>query len=51
MFKTWGGKRKGAGRPPGGKRRVRHVRREELKERFPVHVTWRMKDHVWNLRA
>ena len=22
-----------------------------LKKRFPVHVTWRMKDDVWNLRS
>jgi len=51
VFKTWGGKRKGAGRPRKGERRVKHVRRPVLKERFPVHVTWRMKDHVWNLRA
>jgi REP element-mobilizing transposase RayT len=51
VFKTWGGKRKGAGRPRAGERRVKHVRRPLLKERFPVHVTWRMKDHVWSLRA
>jgi len=51
VFKTWGGKRKGAGRPRKGERRVEHVTRPVLKERFPVHVTWRMKDHVWNLRA
>ena len=49
---TWGGKRKGAGRKPrregGG---VVHRRRPVLKARFPVHVTWRMKRGVWNLRS
>ena len=50
-FRTWGGKRKGAGRKPNGKRAgVEHVTREVLKRRFPVHVTWRM-DGAWNLRS
>ena len=51
---TWGGKRKGAGRPrtPGRvRRRVPHLRRARLKARFPVHVTWRMSEGVWNLRS
>jgi REP element-mobilizing transposase RayT len=30
---------------------VWHRRRPELKARFPVHVTWRMRDEVWNLRS
>jgi putative transposase len=54
-FRTWGGRRKGAGRPrkdgavarPG----VPHVTRPLLAERFPVHVTWRMDKTVWNLRT
>ena len=51
-FRTWGGRREGAGRKrvrprPG----VVHGRREELKARFPVHVTWRMQKGVWNLRT
>jgi putative transposase len=51
-FRTWGGKRKGAGRKPGGGRAgVRHARRPGLKKRFPVHVTWRMEKSVWNLRT
>jgi REP element-mobilizing transposase RayT len=51
QFRTWGGKRKGAGRKPNGKRAgVEHVTREVLKRRFPVHVTWRM-DGAWNLRS
>jgi REP-associated tyrosine transposase len=51
-FRTWGGKRKGAGRKPKGERAgVAHVEREVLKGRFPVHVTWRMEKGVWNLRS
>ena len=51
-FRTWGGKRKGSGRKPTGPRaRLRHARRPLLKARFPVHVTWRMRQGVWNLRT
>ena len=51
VFRTWGGKRKGAGRKPVGKRAgVEHVTRAVLKARFPVHVTWRL-DGSWNLRS
>jgi putative transposase len=53
-LRRWGGKRKGAGRPrtPGRVRaRVPHVRRPKLAARFPVHVTWRMSEGVWNLRS
>jgi len=51
-FRKWGGKRKGSGRKPNGPRaRLRHVRRPALKARFPVHVTWRMRQGVWNLRT
>ena len=51
-FRTWGGARKRAGRPPRERRpRVSHLRRPVLKSRFPVHVTWRMRSDVWNLRA
>ena len=51
-FKTWGGARKGAGRKPTRERAgVMHCRRPVLKKRFPVHVTWRMTDGVWNLRS
>jgi len=51
-FRTWGGKRKGAGRKPNGdKAGVPHIERDVLKARFPVHVTWRMDPRVWNLRS
>jgi REP element-mobilizing transposase RayT len=51
-FKTWGGARDGAGRKPRRARAgVVHRRRPVLKSRFPVHVTWRMKRGVWNLRS
>jgi len=37
---TWGGSRKGAGRPcRGRKRRVPHTARPKLASRFPVHIT------------
>jgi len=52
VFRTWGGERKGAGRPPKGARAgVPHVPRPVLAPRFPVHVTWRMGREVWNLRT
>jgi putative transposase len=50
--RTWGGKRKGAGRKPKGERPgVSHRRRPSLSGRSPVHVTVRMLPHVWNLRS
>jgi putative transposase len=49
-----GGRRKGTGRArkdgrpgPG----VPHLRRPRLAARFPVHVTWRTSQGVWNLRS
>jgi len=49
---TWGGKRRGAGRKPKSDRpRVPHVSRPVLSKHHPVHVTWRMLSHVWNLRS
>src|SRR5215475_1994312 len=51
-FRTWGGKRRGAGRKLMRERAgVVHRRRPVLKPRFPVHVTWRMRKDVWNLRT
>ncbi len=47
----WGGKRKGAGRKPQGKRtRVPHRSRPILKRRFPVHVTVRVVEGLSSLR-
>src|SRR4051794_16276311 len=52
VFRTWGGRRRGAGRKPKGSRAgVAHVVRPALAARFPVHVTWRMDRAVWNLRT
>jgi putative transposase len=46
-----GGKRKGAGRPPKGKRAGSpHKKRPTLKGRFPVHVVLRVKAELGNLR-
>jgi putative transposase len=51
-WRTWGGKRRGAGRKPAGERAgVAHVERAVLAPRFPVHATWRMSKGVWNLRT
>ena len=51
-FRTRGGRRRGAGRKPTRERAgVSHLRRPVLKARFPVHVTWRMRKDVWNLRS
>jgi putative transposase len=49
-IRTWGGKRKRAGRKVTGAG-VSHLRRPDLPGRFPVHVTVRMLPHVWNLRS
>jgi hypothetical protein len=52
QFKTWGGARENAGRPRVRPRElVGHQRRPVLKARFPVMVTWRMKEGVWGLRT
>jgi REP element-mobilizing transposase RayT len=51
-FRTWGGKRRGAGRKAARTRRaVPHRRREEFRPYQPLHVTQRMAGHVWNLRS
>jgi hypothetical protein len=51
-LKTWGGRRKGAGRPPAGDRaKAPRDARPELRRWQPVHVTLRMASHVWNLRT
>src|SRR5256885_8105045 len=52
---TWGGRRKRKRRRDGTKqdklRKVPHRRRPALSPRNPVHVTWRVLPHVWNLRS
>jgi putative transposase len=50
---TWGGARKGAGRPArGGRRsRVSHERRPDHEACHPVHVTMRAYDEVPSLRV
>src|SRR5215831_9214413 len=51
-FRTWGGKRKGAGRKPNGERDgVPHRPRPDFARRLPAHVTLRMAAHVYNLRS
>ena len=49
---AWGGKRKGSG--PKRKRAIKgvsHRRRPILPTRLPVHVTLRVRAHVYNLRS
>lgn len=47
----WGGKRKGAGRPPKSKRSSeRHKQRPELKAAHPLHVTLRVEKAIGTLR-
>lgn len=51
-FRSWGGKREGAGRKPApGPARVGHRPRPALAARFPVHVTLRLAAGLPNLRA
>jgi REP element-mobilizing transposase RayT len=51
VFRTWGGKRKGAGRKrKGDRRRVPHLRRCEFRADQPLHVTLRVLDEVGRLR-
>jgi REP-associated tyrosine transposase len=53
----WGGARRGAGRKPSTgaqttqRRNVPHRAREVITRHTPVHVTLRMRHHVWNLRS
>src|SRR6476620_45410 len=50
-FRTWGGRRAGAGRKPKGKTAgVAHAPRPVFARTLPVHVTLRFKKGVWNLR-
>jgi len=50
-FRTWGGARKGAGRPPRGERAgVSHLARPVLSRLHPVHVTLRIVSGLPSLR-
>jgi putative transposase len=50
-FRTWGGAREGAGRPPtGAKAGMPHARRPRLDRHHPVHVTLRVGREVGRLR-
>lgn len=51
-FRTRGGARRGAGRPPNGERAgVSHLRRPALSRQHPVHVTLRVQRGVASLRS
>ncbi len=51
-FPARGGFRRGAGRKPKGERAgMPHLKRPALAGRFPVHVTLRVQERVWNLRS
>src|SRR5258706_4676784 len=46
-----GWRRSGAGRKPGPNPRIRHRSRESIVDRFPCHVTLRMRDGLRSLRT
>ena len=51
-FRTWGGRRRGAGRPPNGAAPgVSRLRRPSLSHRHPVHVTLRIVAGLPSLRG
>jgi REP element-mobilizing transposase RayT len=52
-FRSWGGRRDGAGRRPNvaGRPRQSHLARPTFARRFPQHVTIRMLPSVWNMRS
>jgi REP element-mobilizing transposase RayT len=51
-FRAWGGKRKGAGRPPNGDAAgVSHLRRPSFSRHHPVHVTLRVAAGLPSLRV
>jgi len=52
VFRSWGGRRRGAGRPPGrGRGAVAHRRRAAHDPRTPVHVTLRAAAGIPSLRS
>lgn len=51
-LRTWGGRRRGAGRKPKGKKAgVSHVKRERLPRSYPAHITLKVALDIWNLRG
>jgi putative transposase len=50
---AWGGRRAGAGRPPGSRRskRMSHAARPPVSPHRPHHVTVRVTRGTWNLRS
>ncbi len=48
--RKWGGARKGAGRPKGGRRTVPHRARPVHKARYPLHVTVRVRGGLPSFR-
>lgn len=50
MRTGWGGPRTGAGRPAGPRPRVHHVKRPPVANRYPAHVTLRVRGGVPSLR-
>ena len=51
-LRTWGGRRKGAGRKPAaGREAIHHDARERFRPCHPLHVSVRFAAHVWNLRS
>ncbi len=50
-YRGRGGYRPGAGRPRSGRHAVPHRARPKLAPRYPVHVTLRVRNEVWNLRS
>jgi hypothetical protein len=50
-FRTWGGKRRGAGRKPVGAGGVPHRRRPALASRYPVHLTLTVAPSLPGLRS
>src|SRR5262245_42896628 len=49
--KRWGGRRAGAGRPPGERPAVRHLSRAHFRKPLPAHVTLRVQSGVPSLRT
>lgn len=50
-FRTWGGRRPGAGRPRRSKQSVPHEVRPEHSRHHPLHITLRVREGVPNLRG